>query len=317
MLPSYAGFFAEFRDLDAYVASLQGADIRYTMTRPNGSVWNVGRVLLPGGIVIQSSAGGCGCILESGTPDVFVNLFLHRQGHFIALGKELDLASIVFMPPGSESITQTYGQYGCYSILIPRQLFQVTDALRELGSDESGRARTIRSNSATGDSARPLLARLFSNIAVNPEILLSPVSLAEFRDELVDVLAREYGQQPEARPARGERIPKVDVTVISRAVDAIEASSGPRMTMTGLTDMTGVPERSLRDGFNRYLGVSPRQYMQLRALHKAHSRLASGSPEETTVARVATDLGIWDLGRFAARYRRVFGELPSATLRRY
>ena len=316
MLPGNAGFFAEFRDLDAYIASLQGADIRYTMTRPNGSVWNVGRVLLPGGIVIQSSSGGCGCILESGTPDVFVNLFLHRQGHFIALGKELDLTSIVFMPPGSESITQTYGHYGCYSILIPRQLFQVTDALRELGSDESGIARTIRSNSARGDSARPLLARFFSNIAANPEILRNPVSLAEFQDELIDVLGREYRQQPEVRPARRGRISKVDVTVISRAVEVIEASGGPRMTMTGLAEMIGIPERSLREGFTRYLGVSPIQYMQLRALHKAHSRLASGRPEETTVARVATDLGMWDLGRFAARYRRVFGELPSATLRR-
>ena len=38
--------------------------------------------------------------------------------------------------------------------------------------------------------------------------------------------------------------------------------------------------------------------------------------DETNVAEVANDLGVWDLGRFAARYRQLFGELPSNTLRR-
>ena len=261
MTPGTAGFFAEFRDLDAYVASLKNADIRYTMTRPNGSIWNVGRVILPGGIVIQSSSGGCACILESGTPDVTINLFLHLRGHFIALGKELDPASAVFMPPGSESITQTSGQYSCFAISIPKQLFQTTDALQELGSDEPRRARTIRSNSAKEDAARPLLARFFSNIAASPEILLSQLSLAEFRDELIAVLAREYGRQAEEVPERRGRSSKVDEILISRAVEAIEASDRPRMSMNDLTETTGVPERSLRDGFNRYLGVSPRHYM--------------------------------------------------------
>ncbi len=311
-----AGFSAKFADLDAYVASLTGADLRYTMTRPDVSLWKIDRAILPGGIVVQSMWGGCGSILESGTPESSINLFLHREGHFHALGQELDLASAVLMPPGSESFTRTPGKYSCSVISIPRELVRSNDALRSFDSVGSRKARVIRARSPQKDLVRPLLARFFSTVAMSPEILARPALLAEFAGELVTVVGREYGGRHESSPLRRGRIAKVDAVAVARAVEAIEAFDGPHMPIHDLADAVGVPERTLRSGFNKYLALSPRKYMLLRTMHGARSRLASGSAKETTVARVAMDLGIWDLGRFAMRYRALFGELPSATLHR-
>ncbi|MBW2509248.1 MAG: hypothetical protein JRE81_11500 [Deltaproteobacteria bacterium] len=44
--------------------------------------------------------------------------------------------------------------------------------------------------------------------------------------------------------------------------------------------------------------------------------LRQAEPEETSVARVCLQNGAWELGRVAARFRELFGELPSETVRR-
>lgn len=53
----------------------------------------------------------------------------------------------------------------------------------------------------------------------------------------------------------------------------------------------------------------------LRRMHLARRALRRAAGGET-VTDVATRYGFWQLGRFAVEYRALFGETPSATLRR-
>jgi AraC-like DNA-binding protein len=48
-------------------------------------------------------------------------------------------------------------------------------------------------------------------------------------------------------------------------------------------------------------------------LHRVRSALQTAEPE-TTVTAIAVEFGFWHFGRFAAAYRKLFGESPSATL---
>jgi hypothetical protein len=51
-------------------------------------------------------------------------------------------------------------------------------------------------------------------------------------------------------------------------------------------------------------------------MHLARRALMLGDPAKANVTQTATEYGFWELGRFAVSYRQLFGEPPSATLRR-
>jgi len=51
-------------------------------------------------------------------------------------------------------------------------------------------------------------------------------------------------------------------------------------------------------------------------LTEARRALLLAQDRNVTVTEIATDFGFAELGRFSVEYRAVFGECPSATLRR-
>jgi AraC family ethanolamine operon transcriptional activator len=75
-----------------------------------------------------------------------------------------------------------------------------------------------------------------------------------------------------------------------------------------------VSERTLRRAFHDWFRTSPARYARLRQLHVARGLLLAADPVECTVTAVLTACGIFELGRFAGEYRKLFGELPSQTL---
>jgi AraC-like DNA-binding protein len=77
----------------------------------------------------------------------------------------------------------------------------------------------------------------------------------------------------------------------------------------------GVSGRTLRLACQEHFGASPTQYLLLRRMRQARRALRQADPELTRVTDVATDLGFWELGRFSVKYREIFGESPSTTLR--
>ena len=76
-----------------------------------------------------------------------------------------------------------------------------------------------------------------------------------------------------------------------------------------------VSERTLREAFVTEYDLSPLQYFRFWALEEAHRQLICNQHNPGTVTEIATGLGFDHLGRFAGRYKQIYGETPSETLR--
>jgi AraC-like DNA-binding protein len=90
-----------------------------------------------------------------------------------------------------------------------------------------------------------------------------------------------------------------------------------RLRISDVRAALGVSERLLRNCCSEQLGMALNRYIHLRRMQQVHRALRTADPQSTTVSEEASRRGFRELGRFANDYRVVYGELPSATLRRH
>jgi AraC-like DNA-binding protein len=87
-----------------------------------------------------------------------------------------------------------------------------------------------------------------------------------------------------------------------------------RITVNDVVVACGIPRHSLFREFRRRHGMGPMGYLRQRRIEAAQGALIVGDSKSTSVTEVAGRFRFPHLGRFAAAYRREFGELPSETL---
>jgi AraC-like DNA-binding protein len=104
--------------------------------------------------------------------------------------------------------------------------------------------------------------------------------------------------------------------VLRRLEDFLRANPDETLFISQLCAATGVSARTLLACCQEHLGMGPKRYLLLRRMHFARRALLIADPAATTVTEIATNFGFWEFGRFSVVYRSLFGETPSATLRR-
>jgi AraC-like DNA-binding protein len=102
---------------------------------------------------------------------------------------------------------------------------------------------------------------------------------------------------------------------VVRAIDWLRSHLSQPIDLEHLAAVAGVRPRTLETHFRTFLRTTPLGWLRRMrfadARHKLEECLA-----DTNVTKVALGAGFNQLGRFAAEYRALFGETPSATLRR-
>jgi AraC-like DNA-binding protein len=146
-----------------------------------------------------------------------------------------------------------------------------------------------------------------------PDILRAPEVARAMEEALTEamILSLGHGEPAQLRnpQIRGAR-------VMRRLEEALQANPDRALYITELCAAVGVSYPTLRACCQEHLGMSPRRYLWLRRMHLARRALRQADPATKTVTEIATSYGFWELGRFSVTYHSLFGEPPSATLRR-
>ncbi|GAA2751263.1 helix-turn-helix domain-containing protein [Amnibacterium kyonggiense] len=151
-------------------------------------------------------------------------------------------------------------------------------------------------------------------IAADPHAFASPLVRAGLLELVVSGLLATFPLTDERTSAAGTH---VHSAAIRRALAHIDEHSAEPLTVGEIAAAARVSIRGLQSAFRRELGVTPLERLHTVRLAAAREDLLrADATAGTTVAEVAHRWGFGHAARFAARYRAVYGEAPSHTLRR-
>lgn len=168
--------------------------------------------------------------------------------------------------------------------------------------------------SGPGRSLASLVELAVGDLDRDASGLMQPLAASQFEQLLMTMLLSGQPHNYSERMA-GRRDGFVAPRAVRRALDYIRSHPHLPITVQELVAVSGVPGRTLYLQFQRFIGQPPLGYLRLVRLERVRADLLAAAPGETVIT-IALRWGFTHPGRFAAVYRRRYGETPSQTLAR-
>lgn len=233
----------------------------------------------------------------------------------VHFGHTVDAESALVVDAASGMCLRTPAAFDVVGISIPAGLLQRFASGLE-GEDAEplvGQIPVVRIAPVILRDLKQRLLEAFGLLADEAVPLGSPSARASLRNELLEsvmeALQHTTGLAADSGTLSAHRRLAEQAREMAHATPALPPS------VLDLCERLGVSRRTLQTCFQQVLGTSPHRYllnMRLNGLRRALRQAAATD----TVQSLAADWGFWHLSSCAAEYRRLFGELPSATLRR-
>ncbi len=111
----------------------------------------------------------------------------------------------------------------------------------------------------------------------------------------------------------GRSAPGKRERIVARARDFIHESLSQPLSVEAIASAASTSPRTLHRAFQDVLDETPYSYVLKLRLRRIRHVLVSDAELTCTIASIANQWGITELGRFAGYYQGLFGELPSKT----
>ena len=157
------------------------------------------------------------------------------------------------------------------------------------------------------------IRQLLRSVQQTPELVGHPLMQAQLEQLIMSGLL--IWQNNTLSNSLGQPTAMVLPRHLKLAEDYMRAHLDAPITNEQLAALTGISLRTLYNSFRKFRGVSPMRHLRDLRMEKVREELLD-TGTLGNVTSVATRWGFFELGRFAAEYKRRYGESPSDTLRR-
>jgi AraC family transcriptional regulator, ethanolamine operon transcriptional activator len=303
-----------FSSFEAFFDANRHANLRPMLLGRDCGNWALTNLIV-NKLGIQWGQAGGKAVVEGASRPGGLTIFFQTQGDsaFSGNGRRLDALSLMIAGPGDEFClaADSSSRRWC-SLYVPNALLNANEAAPSPAISMRG---VYRLPPDRIDRFRFIVGQLDEAVQRGQADFVPTAAQTAAEHKLVQEIRNVLAVPDDLESTPGRQVVSRS-QIIRMSLDFVEQSDGEHLSVQQLAGVASVSERTLRDAFQRYFGVAPVQYLNRRTLHQVRKALKSADPSVTTVTRIATQFGVWELGRFARDYCFLFGELPSQTLRR-
>jgi len=302
-----------FASPEAHAEAIHNANMRMTLLEKARVPWMMSSLLLHNLKAQWGQAGGSN-VVEGTVIPRGVSIFVPTEniGVIHLDGRPFDAQTFRLQLPGDEFCITSADWHGWFTMFIPNEVLADWSANGTEAMTTS--SRFIRVPQERAESFRRVIAQLGLIVQQAPGAFESSAAVDTTARRLTESVRETFwGQHTATTQPRILSIPRR--LIVQVVMDLIDRRNSEYLTVPDLASAARVSEPTLRAAFQKYFGMGPVRYLKVRTLNLIRKALQSGDPSVTTVTGVATQFGVWELGRFAHDYQLLFGELPSETLR--
>lgn len=187
-------------------------------------------------------------------------------------------------------------------------------AALELSDDQLKRLKTSSQVSVSAASLQRLRAQMIHLFDTSLERSL-PVAEQHLENLLLEAFLDLFQEaRDEVRCRRGNL--SVSAYLVRRSQELLFQQPEQPLSILDICEQLRVSRRTLQYSFQQVTGLRPVEYLRNVRLNAVRRALLDSSVAEGNVSEIAGRLGFFHLSHFAAHYRELFGEYPSATRRK-
>lgn len=243
---------------------------------------------------------------EARNDTLCLGVFKTLSGDTRWMGKSLSVHDITWSYGKGELMLQTPEVSSLLVLSVP------VDLLDGLSDSLPRPVCSVRDEVMSGRIRQQIVSTI-ENMMNHPLQMAGQQARTQFQSDIRDLVFSFFNlvhAQPESLKHTIQKAQRVVVT----AQDALLAHPDSPVTMEELCAMTHTSRRTLQNCFEIVTGQSPAVFLKNMRLNGVRKALVTGDAD-ANVSQIAADWGFWHLSQFTVDYKRLFGELPSQTLK--